>query len=296
MSSDLVTVPQTERDPQKLTFALRQVIERISAGRGTLTANRIYYVNGSTGADSNNGRASTTAFATIQKAYDTICNTLDMAGYTAYISVAAGTYTAGVNDALTVGYPIGGFIRIEGDLTTPSNVVINTASDPCFAFGDFNPARFGIGGMKLISGSASLGAITVQGGSQGVIYNLEYGATTGIHLYVHGAGAQLYLVASTNFAISGGAQAHLWAETGGNIITFDTLVYTLTGTPDFTEAFAVADKCGIIEMYFPNITFTGAATGIRAEAATNGVIDTFGTPNGFPGDVANATFTGGLIV
>lgn len=30
MSSDLVTVPQTERDPQKLNFALRQVIERCS--------------------------------------------------------------------------------------------------------------------------------------------------------------------------------------------------------------------------------------------------------------------------
>lgn len=62
-----------------------------SNARQVQAANTVYYVSNS-GSDSNNG-SSSAPFATIQKAYNNIIYNVDLAGTSATISLAAGTYT-----------------------------------------------------------------------------------------------------------------------------------------------------------------------------------------------------------
>ena len=67
---------------------------------------------------------------------------------------------------------------------------------------------------------------------------------------------------------------------------------TLTGTPNFTSAYARADHGGVI-MHAGGPAFSGAATGKRYQAGGNGVIVTSQPTTYFPGDVAGTTATGG---
>ena len=60
--------------------------------RERLTANRTYYVDPA-GSDTNDGLTVGTAFLTLQKAFDTIADELDLAGFIATIEIQAGTYT-----------------------------------------------------------------------------------------------------------------------------------------------------------------------------------------------------------
>ena len=93
----------------------------VTASREKLTANRTYYVRVD-GSDSNTGLADTAAgaFLTIQKAWDMV-QALDASGYSIYIYVRAGTYTAGLS---IVSYPVSPVaVYIYGDETTPSECV-----------------------------------------------------------------------------------------------------------------------------------------------------------------------------
>jgi hypothetical protein len=65
----------------------------VTGVREMLAADRDYYVNATLGSDSNTGLTSGAgAFATIQKAVDVVCDTLDLQKYDVVINVAAGTY------------------------------------------------------------------------------------------------------------------------------------------------------------------------------------------------------------
>jgi hypothetical protein len=57
-------------------------------GRETVTADRVYYVNNSTGSDSNSGLTSLLPFLTIQKAVDVICNDIFISGAKVSIQLA----------------------------------------------------------------------------------------------------------------------------------------------------------------------------------------------------------------
>jgi len=89
-----------------------------------LQTTRDFYVNGSTGSDSNDGRTALTPFLTIQKA-------MDEAGFQAsndqtIINVAAGTYTR--PNVVVPKYAVGE-ILVLGDRTTPANVVVDGRLD-----------------------------------------------------------------------------------------------------------------------------------------------------------------------
>jgi len=103
---------------------------RLSWMREKLTAARTYYVR-TDGSDSNNGLANTSggAFLTVQKAIDVIYATLDLGGKDVTVQVADGTYTGAV---LADGPFIGkGSVTINGNNSTPTNVVFSTTSSSC---------------------------------------------------------------------------------------------------------------------------------------------------------------------
>ena len=100
-----------------------------SAGGGTrevLAANRTYYVNPSSGNDSNDGLSpGAGAFATIQKAADTV-TALDLSIYDATIQLEDDTYLITDADRVILGPYVtgGGLAKLVGNPTTPTNVLL----------------------------------------------------------------------------------------------------------------------------------------------------------------------------
>ena len=82
----------------------------------------------------------------------------------------------------------------------------------------------------------------------------------------------------------------LFTAQGGNITL--TASITVQGTPNFTNACALASQSGTIAI--SGGSFTGAATGLRYSAVLNGTINTSGAgASFFPGNSAGTTATGG---
>ena len=92
-------------------------------GRVTLTANTTYYVS-TTGNDSTGNGSSGNPWLTLQHAWNVI-TTFDLGGYTATIQLADGTYTGGL---FVSSAPIGGNVVINGNTTTPANVIVTSSS------------------------------------------------------------------------------------------------------------------------------------------------------------------------
>lgn len=239
--------------------AIVRISPPTSQFREVLTTARSYYVNGSTGSDSNTGLSSGAAFATIQKALDTVAM-LDININNVTISVADGTYT-GAN--IVSGPWLGsGTVSIVGNVTTPGNVVINPPGGTCFLVQN--------GGSLSISGVETRGNAGLYAGSSGIITvtgPVRFGATNAYQVYATSNGQ---ISIGSNYTISGGALVHVIAEFGG-IITATSLTVTLTGTPAFTT-FAQATRSGSYIGYYLN-TFSGSATGQRYTAASGGFID-----------------------
>jgi len=287
-----------EKDPQRnekiVNARLEAEFDGIDTGLSTVSANtrerltaaRNYYVNGSTGSDSNSGLASGTAFATIQKAVDVVSGTLDLATYTVTINVAAGTYTGAVILKPLVGR---GSVVILGDTTTPSNCVISTTSATAItcAVGGWD-----LRGFKTVTTTAGH-HISADGG-ECLLYvrQWEFGAAANFWNHVDCANsARVWLLA--NYSVSGAAYAHVAAQSGGNIQLNNLGTIVVSGSPTMGYCFALASRSGGI-ISGGSTTFSGAVTGTRYIADMNGTIQTFGAgASHFPGSVAGTTATGG---
>jgi hypothetical protein len=249
--------------------------------RQQLTANRTYFVNGAGGSDANSGLTSGSAFATIQKAIDTVGG-LDVSIHDVTISVASGTYTA----ALTLKNFVGGG---KCTITCPSGSATISVTGANAIFGSGIRSRWYLGaGLKVqttTSGSGvymELGAINLEG--------LEFGACASSHLVLD---STLCFVRAS-YAISGNASRHALISTGSQLIYSGGLTVTLTGTPNFSR-FIEATKVSVARVI--GITFSGSATGTRYLVNTNSVIDTNGGGASYlPGDAAGSTATGGQYV
>ncbi len=266
-----------------IATAVASKVDESTNVREKLLANRTYYVR-TDGSDSNTGLANTAgaAFLTIQKAINVISTDLDLNEYIASVQVADGTYTAGatVNSAWTGG----GDVYILGNLTTPANCIINTTSVDCFVA--TKGATLLASGFKITTttsgcaAKASLGAYLALGA-------MNYGACAEAHIEC-GTGATIVL--GSNYTISGNAVSHLHCGAPGTILA-GTITVTLTGTPAFSAYFA-----GVAEgtITVSNVTWSGAATGLRFLAHKNGIIDVgAGTITTLPGDVAGYADVGG---
>jgi hypothetical protein len=248
-----------------------------ASGRTKLTADRTLYVL-TTGSDSNDGLANTAggAFLTIQKAVDTIVNTLSLSGHTVTIQIGDGTYTASV---VLPPLPDYGAVILQGNASTPSNVLISTTGDAILAVGA--GSKWTVKDFKVTS-SAGNGLIATEFGEIH-FSNIVFGACAIRHIY---ANTPSLIWADGNYSIVGGAGGHMQADFSGVILVYSKTV-TITGTPAFSAAFAVAATGHI---YLVGNTYSGSATGQRYSALMNGVIQSNVT---LPGSIAGVTATGG---
>lgn len=249
------------------------------AVREKLIADRTYYVRAD-GNDGNTGLVDSAggAFLTVQKAVNTVCS-IDFATFQVTIQVRNGTYTG----VITLGNWVGANIPIiQGDLTTPSNIVLTASSNDLITSNA--KTAWLIMGVKLTTTGAGRHALRAENGSLIQFGNVEFGACTGNHLYAVGGGM---FDAVSGYTISGGASIHAAASSGGRIRC--SVAITLTGTPAFSSAF-VDSGIGSIAR-FDSATFAGAATGQRYNVSLNGVIISNG--GAFPGSVAGVSATGG---
>jgi hypothetical protein len=244
--------------------------------REKLQADRTYYVR-TDGNDGNTGLVNSAggAFLTLQAAGDAV-DGLDLNRFNVTIQVGAGTYTSGITIRKLQG---SGYLYITGDASTPDNVILNLSSGIAFyAFGLSGSNLVILNGFK-ISGTPSY-AIACQYGAYVRFQNFNF-ACTGTHIFAANLGRVAPL---GDYEISSGAQYHIVAQSFGayqRVSGGPTI--TITGTPDFSGAFAQASYFGFVDFY--NLTFSGSATGVRFIAQYNSFIFTYDKGvNDIPGD------------
>lgn len=254
-----------------------------------ISANTTFYV-ATTGNDSNDGLSAGTPFLTLQKAWSNLFNVYDLNGYLVTIQLADGTYTAGM---AALGMPVGqssiASVTINGNAATPSNVVISTTSANCFSASE--SAGFQVQNLKVQTTTSGSGFYAAFQGQIKLGAGIVFGAcaTAGILSASRGS-----IFVSSNYSITGGGQSHLYATAFGFIST-SGVTATLTGTPAFSQAFAVATDMSTI--YQPSVVFSGAATGTRYTANSLSLIETVGGgANFFPGSIAGSVATGAQYV
>jgi hypothetical protein len=254
-------------------------------GRELLTAARTYYVR-TDGSDSNNGLADTSggAFLTIQKAVNTVSE-IDMSSYQVTIQVGNGTYTGTVTLKNWVGAlrPI-----IQGDTTTPANVIISTSSH-C-VHGDGNHA-WTVQGFRLTSSAGQC----LNAENAGAIYfgACDIHTSSSVQIWAKSASV-ISCISGYNITGNPGAGIHFAAADGG--VFYNTAAtITIPSAIACGTAFALAGRNGTL---YNTGTITGAgvasSTGPRYNANLNGVIYVGGAgANYFPGNSAGSTATGG---
>lgn len=258
--------------------------------REVLTANRTYYVR-TDGSNSNDGLANTAqgAFLTPQKAWDTIQNNLDLAGFSVTVRLGDGTYTASLNCLGPVqGQEIASSVTFRSDSGDNTACIISVTSGNALAV--TTGAKLFIRDIKLeTTGSGSDCILVTDPGSTVQMTNLNFGAAVRYHMELRrGALLQQF----SGYSITGGAGRHVFATTNA-IVEFDsTGTVTLTGTPAFTYFFR-ATVCAAVYINNARVTWSGAATGQRYFVSSNAAIDTDGGGASYlPGNAAGSNDSG----
>lgn len=252
-------------------------------GRTLLAANRTYYVS-PTGSDSANGLSEAAAFATLAKAEAAVTGTLDLGGFDVTIKLADGTYTAGVTLRKLTG---SGNAILEGNATTPGNVVINVAAGDAVR-ADGTGADWLVRNLRV---NAAAGAgLDARNGAWLRHSGMVFGACGSAHIVVS-AGGRSNCVG--NYTIAAAAPIHVrqyastsYTHTGTGIavsapVTFSTAFFYITGAS------------GVFRSY----TLTGAAiTGKRYALDALAMLDSGNTSASLPGSVAGTVATGSQII
>lgn len=249
----------------------------VTSGRTTLSGATTYYAR-TDGNDSNTGLVDSAGggFLTIAKAMS-VAGALDCGAFQLTIQIDAGTWTTPIVLPRTLG-------ALSPILTgVGSTTIISTTSASCVTSNGATP--WVVQNMKLQTTTAGIGLNVTNGGSI-TFSGIEFGAIANYGIFV-GTGS---VTASGAYTITGSAQYHIIAN--GSTV-FINGVATLTGTPAFSGAYALANRVGAI-VYGGGSQPTGAATGVRYSATLNGVIDTAGGGATYlPGGTVGSTATGG---
>lgn len=256
-----------------------------SVGREVLTADRTYFVRPD-GSDSNTGLVDSAggAFLTIAKAVAVVA-ALDLSIYNATIDLADATWNADV--VVAAPWVGSGTVTLQGNTGTPANVTVNGTTNAIKVTG--SGARLTLTGITITSSGS--GIVAENGGQITLGAGMVFGAcAAGFHMIASGPGAVIN-GSSTSYSITGAAARHLSASPSGYINLFNAPV-TLSGSLNFSSAFAYADREGFINA--GSASFTGGTiTGVRFAVASNAVINTSGAGRTlFPGN-ADGTVSGG---
>lgn len=280
-----VYVSLRETDQVKQNFAINQLVENSFARRVELSAATTFFVNSSTGADTNSGLSASTAFATLQGAYNAIVSGYDFRGQAVTIQAASGAYTAGLN--LSSPWTGGGTLTLDLGGGSVTSSTTHTIQSNCGLPGIFTIQN----GTIACSVSGASCIANLSPGSISLGTGLTFGTTvaSGHHIFSNGAGAIINVF--VNYTISGGSNTHYAVNSLGLIRGGFGSTVTITGSPTF-NIFAFATRLGLIDI--ESMTYSGAVTGTRYSADTNAAIFTAGGgANYFPGTIAGSTVTGG---
>jgi hypothetical protein len=258
-----------------------------------LTDNRDYYVNGTTGLDSNDGLTAGTAFRTIQKAADTVYILKDLAGYTVTIHVATGNYPETVDLRNWRG---NGTVMLIGNETTPANCHINATNG--YAISSGPPQRWWVCGFKFSVTAPDSGGRGYGVYVSGEMYlrNVEFGYCPHYHMYALGGQILIRPVTDTGTSLvkisgnCGGAHAHAY---NGSIIYANTDLTITVAVSVGTFLYSTAlSTCTIVFAHPP--TNPLLVTGKRFDVRLNSVIDTGGGGDSYlPGSTPGTFITGG---
>jgi len=248
-----------------------------------------------TGSDSlNTGLTIGSPFLTIQHAYNYVQAAYDVNGFNVFINIAAGTYAATGSSLLLANGPAPGVfgnpITLLGNVSSPGTVILQTTG--AVTIDCAQGAKVQTQGLTMTSGT---GFDTVRSES-GSIFTVgqatTFGSSGGNQLVASSSG--VIQAGTSPYTITGGGASHLFAQTGGSINVASGNTVTLTGTPAFSTAFAIASAVGAIQSVQNTSPYSGAATGPRYLAQINGVINTNGGGGTyFPGGSAGSVASGG---
>lgn len=268
-----------------------------AAQRWTLASSLQMYVHISAGDNGNDGLAAGAgnALATMQAAVNIVARFFDIGTSLVTINVV-GSPTENVT--ITGPWVGSGNVWLKGDTTTPSNVTWTcSANNNVFAN---TQGRIFVGGFKFINSSGAA-LIAQNGGAITGLTNAEFGNCSGGHMFAEQSGtinvnAMTYTISDDG--VSTDTPYHLLLSAFGEIFNYSNTV-TLTGTPNFSAAFAYSSGG---YAFAPSNVYSGAATGTRYVISQGGTIIVSTPPaapdaNYFPGNAAGSggTTAGGGV-
>jgi hypothetical protein len=265
-------------------------VRNIFGYREALTADRTYYVR-TDGSDTNTGLANTSvgAFYTIQKAIDVACS-LDGGIYNITIQIEDGSYS--VTTGVICKTFIGSSITIQGNATTPDNVVLTFPSAQTgFTLNGVQGYIFK--NFKIVGTGSNASAINAINGSRFYFSGINYGVGWQRHNRLFN---QAICEVIGGYKISGGCLNHwyLYGNASVHLPFSVTATITLIGTPAFSGSFASVNDVSWILQYSPSWTYSGSATGVRYVVSGNGVLNTLGGGTGYlPGNSITPPVSGG---
>jgi hypothetical protein len=268
-----------------------QIPPRLPMTREILTAPRRYYVRSDALYTDAPGRLDSPAGAckTWQQAVN-LAMGLDLNNQLVTIQHGSEAGTVTFTTGLEVGAFVGnGRLELVGKDTSGSTFFNIATGLPCISLRDAR-VLVTVSNMKLQATGGELGLIEpIQNSLVQIMSGVIFGSASTAHIWVHDKQAMFYSL-SNAYTIAGGAAYHIYVN--GGMAFHEQSAATLTGTPAFSGAFVAAVNAGALQSI--GSTFSGAATGQRYFASTNGVINSFGGgATYFPGSVAGATTSGG---
>lgn len=253
-----------------------------------------FFVNPSTGSDSNDGLASGRAFATVQKAINTIEYYVDHDGAGSTIKLASGAYT---ETSITHTFRIVGYhvIYIEGgDTANPSATTFTIGSGGViFTARDYSALI--IRAVTLVS--SGTGAKGLSASQFGIIDVWDIQTDTfasGFPFEATNKGSMGFVIGSLLNRMMGNSSYWVFAGANGNFICTGCTI-TVDGSLT-VSIFALATGCSV--MTWSGVTFAGAGagaglTGQKYNAQYNAFINTGALT--LPGATAGGTFAGGQV-
>ena len=257
-----------------------------SSNFSELTGDRIYYAS-PTGDDNNDGLSATSP-KTIQGAIDTAADAFG--SYNITLQLADGTYA--IDTTILLKTPnLTGKIIIQGSSANPANVILDGAVD--VIRGDAYNGRYSLKDFTLQTSSGN--CIYLLGNKASIleIDSLRFGSCTNVHLALEDGNCSI----EGSYEIFGSATYHVSALSHAFINytqAQSAIVVTLTGTPNFSGAFAIVSRLGILVIGSAYATFSGSATGARYIVSSGGILDTGGEGTSYlPGNAGGSTATVG---